>query len=286
MNSILESTLADQGFDVTTAFDAEEAIEKCVKSSFDLLVTDVRLPGVDGVEVVQKLKELQPWLKSIVITGYASEDTPVRAIRLNIDDYLFKPFSLKYFLRSVDRVLHQEEERKSKRALFGKLFSRFGLSMGDDKKDEFLEKLVHDRQEAFQGLFVGIRSNYLNRKKAGEIYTKLDSLEARFRNMLNARKPDSSKLESLTNAYVDIHDRLALAEIGATEDEDAGERLPPEVFQPLHEAVKKGDITFEELLYAPLLRKTPDARFETLQELLVLKHKLWPTSEGVQTVDS
>jgi CheY-like chemotaxis protein len=274
MNSILESTLTDVEHEVTTAFTGQEAIECCQSGTFDLVITDVRLPGADGVETVETLKRLQPSLKVIVITGYASEDTPVRAIRLNVDDYLFKPFSLAYFLQAVERVLQREEERESKRALFSKLFARFGLSMGDDLDTE-LEGLVKDRQEAFLGLFVGIRSGFLDQMDAAGIYTALDSLEAKFRNLLNAAKAEPREVRALSDSYIDIHERLALLKIGAQEDYPLDESLSRQVFGPLYEAVKEARISFEDLLYAPLLRKTPDSRFETLGDLLELKRTLW-----------
>jgi CheY-like chemotaxis protein len=275
MNAILVSTLTDDDHDVQSVFTGEDAIDLCQTESFDLVITDVRLPGKDGVETIGELKKIHPKLKCIVITGYASEDTPVRAIRLKIDDYLFKPFSFRYFLQSVQRVLEQEAERKSKRDLFSKLFDRFGLSMGDDKDDK-LEDLVNSRQEAFRGLFVGTRSGYLSQYNANEIYTSLESLESKFRRLLNSPKASSALIRELEESYRDIHEQLALLEIGAKEDTVIRETLEVEVFAPLFEAIKDSQISFDDLLYAPLLRKTPDSRFETLSELLALKRKLWP----------
>ncbi len=279
MNDILVSTLTDDGHDVRSVFTGEESVDLCRESEFDLVITDVRLPGMDGVETIAELKSIQPKLRCIVITGYASEDTPVRAIRLKVDDYLFKPFSLLYFLQSVTRVLDREKERKSKLALFGKLFARFGLSMGDDQEQK-LEDLVSCRQEAFQGLFVGTRSGFLSQYTANEIYTSLESLEGKFRKVLNSSHASSGVIRELRNKYADVHDRLALLEIGAVEDTTLRPILTVEEFAPLYDAIKKSDISFGDLLYAPLLRKTPDSRFETLGELLQLKRKLWPSTAG------
>lgn len=274
MNEILVTTLTDEDHEVQPAFSGDEALDYCKAQSYDLLITDVRLPGADGVETLARLREQQPELKCIVITGYAQEDTPVRAIRLNVDDYLFKPFSLAYFLRAVDRVLGEEHEKKSKKAMFAKLFQRFGLSMGDDN-DSKLVGLVRERQESFRGLYVGARSGYLNQQAANEIYVSLESLEADFRKLLNAKSSTADQIFDLQEHYTDIHERLALCEIGA-QDETQRPILPQESFAPLYTAIKDSEISFEELLYAPLLRKTPDSRFETLSELLELKRKLWP----------
>ena len=276
MNEILVSTLTDDEHEVVSVFTGQEAIDWCKSLNFDLVLTDVRLPGIDGVETLEQIKRLQPKVRCIVITGYASEDTPVRAIRLNVDDYLFKPFSLKYFLNSVNRVLGQEEERKSKRALFSKLFARFGLSMGNDE-DSKLETMVKERQEAFRGLFVGTRSGYLNRVAAASIYARLESMENKFRKLMNSPEVDTALIVDVRESYTEVHERLALFELGADDvDAAGGPTISMEEFNPLYTAIKESEITFDDLLYAPLLRKTPDVRFETLNELLELKRKLWP----------
>lgn len=276
MNEILVSTLTDDDHEVVSVFTGQEGIDWCKSLNFDLVLTDVRLPGIDGVETLEQIKKLQPKVRCIVITGYASEDTPVRAIRLNIDDYLFKPFSLKYFLNSVNRVLSQEEERKSKRALFSKLFARFGLSMGNDK-DSTLEALVKERQEAFRGLYVGTRSDYLKRNDAAAIYARLESMENKFRKLMNSSKLEPNLITDVKESYKEIHEHLALFELGAEDvDSTGGPSIAMEDFNPLYTAIKDSEISFDDLLYAPLLRKTPDARFETLHELLELKRRLWP----------
>lgn len=276
MNDILVGTLVDDNHQVSTAFSGPEAIEICKNQSFDLMITDVRLPGIDGVETIERVKRQLPDIKCIVITGYASEDTPVRAIRLNVNDYLFKPFSLAYFLNSVTRVLHQEDEAKTKKDLFTELFSRFGLSIGDDD-DVLLEGLVEDREEAFRGLYVGIRSVYLDQEAALEIYAGLENLENDFRKQMNAVNPEPTVTKRMQGEYKDMMERLALLKVGATEDAgDVSYGIERATFAPLFRAIKSGEVSFEDLLYAPLLRKTPDARFEAQTELLELKRRLWP----------
>lgn len=274
MNDILQSTLQSQGHTVATASNGQQAIDLCKGSDFDLVITDVRLPGMDGVEMLGKLKSLRPKLKSIVITGYASVDTPVRAIRYQVSDYLFKPFSLQYFLGAVSRTLQGEQEKTSKRELFARLFHKFGLSMGRSK-DRALERVVEEREEAFRGLFVGIRSGYLSERAASEMYTRLELLETRFRKLLNEESPKAPSVQEIESAYHQIQDRLEDFKSGRAEEAPNPSIIPGEQFKPLYEAVKSSEISFEELLYAPLLRITPDARFETMKELIDLKRKLW-----------
>jgi len=87
----------DLGHTIYTAVNGHDAIEIACQSPLDLVVADVRLPGIDGIETVQKIKEIQPWIGSIIITGWASEDTPVRALKLGVDDYIFKPWDDEFF---------------------------------------------------------------------------------------------------------------------------------------------------------------------------------------------
>lgn len=279
MNDILESTLSERNYQVRTAMNCDEALKACGEAEFDLVITDVRLPGVDGVEMLGKIRKVQPHVKSIVITGYASEDTPVRAIRTQVSDYLFKPFSLEYFLRAVERTLHGDTERQSKLAMFGKLFEKFGLSLSRNK-DKEIESIVAERQEGFRGLYVGIRSGYLSERAASEMYTKLELLEDRYRRLLNSKAPTVADIEEMKSCYHDVQDRIEDFKAGTAEEAPNPSILPPEQFRALYHAVKDSTISFEELLYAPLLRLTPDSRFETLGELLELKHKLWPDLSG------
>lgn len=275
MNEILVSTLAEEDHEVQSAFNGPSALELCEKNQFDLVVTDVRLPGIDGVEMFHKLRKLLPKVKCIVITGYAAEDTPVRAIRLRIDDYLFKPFSLMYFLKSVNRALEEEEEKQEKKALFSKLFARFGL-LSSKPREDALEALVEERQDAFRGLYVLIRSGYLSERAALEVYTKLELLESKFRTLLHKKDADTSRLNEVGAMYTAIKQRLEGFKAGKAEEAPNTGVLPPDEFTPLFKAILDSEISFEDLLYAPLLRKTPDSRFETLGELLELKRKLWP----------
>lgn len=272
MNQILVETLEDQDHTVRSAADGKEAVSLAHREEFDLAISDVRLPGRDGVETLTELKKVQKNLKCIIITGYASADTPVRAIRLQVDDYLFKPFSLSYFLDTVNRVLAQEREQAAKFNLFQKLFSIFPKLKNDALKD-----LVAERQETFRGLYLGTRSGYLSKSASHEVYSKLEALESGFRGLLNNENIEVSEVRSVHNKYVQLSDRIAQLEFGG-ETSVQNDEVPMDQFEALYEAIKSSHIGLDDLQYAPLLRKTPDARFEAHQKLLNLKHQLWPNS--------
>ncbi len=105
MLGALEILLLDEGYEVTTASSGKEAIQVARGQTFDLVVCDVRMAEMDGIETLSNLKQQQPDSRSIMITGYASPDVPVQAIKLGVDDYLMKPFDDRQFIQSVRRSL-------------------------------------------------------------------------------------------------------------------------------------------------------------------------------------
>ena len=111
MNEVLVRCLTGLGHQVSAAFNANKALELCLSHNFFLVVSDVILPGQDGIECLAQIKSLQGDVRSIAITGYARQEIPERAILLKVDDYLLKPFTMKSFLSAVTQVLDGEKER-------------------------------------------------------------------------------------------------------------------------------------------------------------------------------
>ena len=114
----LVNLLKREGYDASGAKDGLQAIEMTEKDFFELIVIDVKLPGMDGIEVAKRIKEAQLQVKSkiIIITGYADAEVPLKAIKLGVDDYIYKPFKIEEFLYSVERSiksyqLEREKER-------------------------------------------------------------------------------------------------------------------------------------------------------------------------------
>ena len=103
---------SENGYWAATANSGEAALELAQRQTFDLIICDIRMPGMGGLETIERLREPLPLARVIVITGYASPDTPIKALRLRVDDYLMKPFDGPTFLKSVARVL-QPVERAS-----------------------------------------------------------------------------------------------------------------------------------------------------------------------------
>ncbi len=99
--------LVQGGHEVVTAADAEQALARLRGERFDLLVTDVVMPGMDGLELLERAKELRPHLDVIVLTGLDSVDAAVRAMRGGAHHYLVKPVTPEALLLTVRRCLER-----------------------------------------------------------------------------------------------------------------------------------------------------------------------------------
>ena len=86
-----ERVLTQVGFDVSTAHSGAEALEKVRARDYDVMLADLRMPGMDGLKVIEKVRETHPGLPVVVITGFPSQDTLQAAARLGVSDYLTKP---------------------------------------------------------------------------------------------------------------------------------------------------------------------------------------------------
>ena len=107
----LEMVLGEEGYDVNLAGTGELALEAFKQKRYDLLVADLRLPGIDGMEVIKKVKEEKPETEVIVITGYGTAATAVEAMKLGVRDFLAKPFTEDQIKGAVDEALKENFEK-------------------------------------------------------------------------------------------------------------------------------------------------------------------------------
>ena len=99
----LQKILEREGFTVVTASDGEEAFKLIRQGNIDLLITDIRMAGMDGVELLKVSKSVSPFTEVIMITGYAAVDTAVDSMKQGAYDYLTKPFKKADILKAVPR---------------------------------------------------------------------------------------------------------------------------------------------------------------------------------------
>ena len=111
MRELLAITLERQGYEVSVAEDGEVAIEAVRRDGFDVIITDLRMPNADGLQVLRAAKEHTPETVVIVITAVGSTDTAVEAMKLGAYDYITKPFKLDEIHVIIRRALERKRLR-------------------------------------------------------------------------------------------------------------------------------------------------------------------------------
>jgi DNA-binding NtrC family response regulator len=108
LQEFMKSELPRLGHDVTVCPDGRAALKALEKASFDAAILDLRMPGMTGIEVLEHLKKVSPDTEAIVMTGHATMETAVQAVRLGASDYITKPCKL----AEIEAVLHKVTEKR------------------------------------------------------------------------------------------------------------------------------------------------------------------------------
>ena len=145
---MMEAVLHDSGYKVKAYTRSFQAVDEFAPGVWDLVITDIKMPGMDGIEVLQRIKAIQPSIPVIMITAYATVEMSIQALRKGAYDMLTKPFEPEELLYRVKNALTQteliEENRELKEELAGKF--RFeniiGASAGLKSVLERVEKIA------------------------------------------------------------------------------------------------------------------------------------------------
>src|SRR3989475_2756167 len=141
MRRLLELNLGEDGFTTLSAGDAEAGLKLLRENAVDLVVTDLKLPGMNGLEFLQAVKRQNAALPVVVMTAFGSVETAVEAMKAGATDYVLKPFSL----AEMRMVVHKEldvsrlrEENRSLREALGEKYSHPNIVAGSAKMQEVL----------------------------------------------------------------------------------------------------------------------------------------------------
>jgi DNA-binding NtrC family response regulator len=141
MRRLLELNLGEDGFTTFSAGDAETGLKLLLDNPIDLVLTDLKLPGMNGLEFLQTLKRQNATLPVVVMTAFGSVETAVEAMKAGASDYVLKPFSL----TEMRMVIHKEldvrnlrEENRSLREALGKRYSHPNIVARSAKMQEVL----------------------------------------------------------------------------------------------------------------------------------------------------
>src|SRR5436190_14700301 len=125
LRETLAERLAEHGFDVEQADTGERAIEQLADFAFDIVVTDLRLPGLDGTRVLETALLRYPDIIGIIVTGYGTVKDAVEAIKRGATDFVTKPFQFDELLHALNAALEQRRLRSENAYLRAQLQERY-----------------------------------------------------------------------------------------------------------------------------------------------------------------
>jgi len=251
--------LCHMGHSVEAASCADEALALAKAGSFDLLLNDIRIAGqLDGVEALSLVRKVHPEIRCILMTGFADAEAPIRAARLQADDYLLKPFKLQTLKRSLESVLEKDFQTPD----------CLSLSPGPDLRwlfDERLQLLEAHRELALHQFFLLARSQRLSSRQAYSLFCDWEKLELDYMNNQNPGHWDR-----LTSEYREWTRQLGTPDPPSR----SSETLPFSNFELLFARMQSGVIQSRQLQQAIRLLHKPELRRESLQNYCTY-HWLW-----------
>ncbi len=175
-------TLEPKGYAVASATTGEEALRRLAQQSFDLMLLDLKLPGIDGMSVLKEASEKQPQLPVVIISAYGTVENAVEAMKLGATDFLEKPFSPAELRETVRRILARRERPEAAATDYDSSIALSKKCVGERSFDAAIEHarratgLDPARPEAFNllGAFSEVRRDPLEAQKYYRTALELD----------------------------------------------------------------------------------------------------------------
>ena len=108
--SYLSKRLEMREYNVDTSLSGEDALEKVRQHNFDVVILDVLMPGIDGIEALRKIKKAKPFIEVIMLTGHASVEAGVEGMRLGAYDYVMKPCEAEELISKINKAYERKVE--------------------------------------------------------------------------------------------------------------------------------------------------------------------------------
>ncbi|MFZ0966431.1 MAG: response regulator [Candidatus Bathyarchaeia archaeon] len=113
IRKVLTTILEDEGYDVESVDTAKKAIERTRRKFYNLALIDIRLPDMEGIELLTKMKNTTPKIRKLIITGYPTLQNAVEAVNRGADAYIMKPFDMEKVLEEIkDQLKKQQNEKR------------------------------------------------------------------------------------------------------------------------------------------------------------------------------
>ena len=149
----LKNGLSAEGHLCDTATGAIPALETIEKESFDIMIADIIIPDMDGLELTEKVKKMRPGVSTIIITGHIEDFPYDLAIEAGASDFMKKPFTLKELVARINHVQVQEELRKREEELTRKvreLEEFYEIAVGRELKMKELKKEIESLKKKLE----------------------------------------------------------------------------------------------------------------------------------------
>ena len=144
MRISISDALKAEGYNVASAATGSEGLKAIKDTSYDVVITDLRLPEVDGVQILKTCRQISPLTKVLMITAYGSVDTAVEAMRIGAYDYITKPFSMDELILKVKRLIELrdlEDENIYLKDKIGEKYDFSGIIGKSEKMQDIFEKI-------------------------------------------------------------------------------------------------------------------------------------------------
>ncbi|MDI6905567.1 MAG: response regulator [Candidatus Bathyarchaeia archaeon] len=132
IRKVLTTILEDEGYIVESVDTAKKAIERTRKKFYNLALIDIRLPDMEGIELLTKMKDATPKMRKIIITGYPTLQNAIEAVNRGANSYVVKPFDMVNVLQTIKEELRKQQEEKK---------------YSQEKVAEFIETRVRELEE-------------------------------------------------------------------------------------------------------------------------------------------
>jgi two-component system response regulator PilR (NtrC family) len=144
IHEVLGDLLTSEEYTVVHSTNGEEALEKHSSQSFELILLDLLMPGMDGIEVLKRLKKIDPHAVIIIITAYASVESAISAMKMGAFDYVQKPFKHDELLLTVERAIEHKKLQEENLRLKDELKRKFSFEniIGKSKKMQDVFELI------------------------------------------------------------------------------------------------------------------------------------------------
>jgi len=162
VRDLLVRALADRGLDCRAEENAFKALARLEREPHDVVVTDIRMPGIDGIEFLKRIKTRYPHTEVIIITGVSELQSGVEAMRAGAYDYVTKPFAVEEVVFAVERALHTRDIEAQNR--------HYQQGLEEEMARRTFELL--ESKQNVQQLFVSMLKTLANTLEAKDLYTR------------------------------------------------------------------------------------------------------------------